>query len=133
MLIRGNKLNRNSERFIRDLQIDEEVRDGVVKGEEAVGFVGLFDDGVDVADMGDGFENLLMLVLVEVALFLCLLYHLVVLLHQGPSQPSLLVLPHTFLLAFSLSISKTLAIPKTICSLSEMAALMFLSLIMNDE
>lgn len=36
-------------------QIDEEIGVRVVEGEEAVGLVGLFDNGVDVADLGDGF------------------------------------------------------------------------------
>lgn len=53
----------------------------MVLSEEAVGLVGLFDNGVDVADFGDGFENLLVLVPVEVTLLLRLLYHLVVLPH----------------------------------------------------
>jgi len=41
---------------------------------------GLFDDGVDVGDFGEGFENLLF---VEARLVLALLNHLIVLLHQG--------------------------------------------------
>lgn len=43
-------------------------------------FEGLFDDGVDVGDFGEGFENLLF---VEARLILALLNHLIVLLHQG--------------------------------------------------
>jgi len=43
-------------------------------------FEGLFDDGVDVGDFGEGFENLLS---VETRLVLALLNHLIVLLHQG--------------------------------------------------
>lgn len=76
-----------------DIQIDK-VGGGVVDGEEALGFVGLLDDGVDVVDIGDGFQNLLLLILVETALFFGLLDHLVVMLHQGPTQPSFLVLSH---------------------------------------
>lgn len=80
--------------MIRNLQADEKVGDGVVESEEAVGLLGLLDDGVDVGDLGDRFQNLLLLVPVEAALLLRLLHQLVVLLHQSPPQPRLLVLPH---------------------------------------
>ena len=36
-------------------QVDKKIRGGVVEGEEAVGLVGLFDYGVDVADLRHGF------------------------------------------------------------------------------
>jgi hypothetical protein len=66
----------------------------VVEGEDAVGLLGLLDDGFDVANLGDRFKNLLLLGLVGAALLLGLLHHLVVLPHQSPPQPRLLVLPH---------------------------------------
>lgn len=78
------------------IQIDEDVGGRVVEGEEALGFVGLLDDGVYVVDVGNGFQNLLVLVLVEAALFVGLLEHLVVVLDQCPAKPSFLVLSHGF-------------------------------------
>ena len=78
----------------KDLQSDGNVRLEGVEGEEAVGLFGLLDNGIDVGNFGDGFENFLVLILVESSFFLGLLDHLIVLLHQSPTQPRLLVLPH---------------------------------------
>ena len=78
----------------RNAQADEEVGDGVVEGKGAVGLLGLFDDGFDVADLRDRFQNLLLLGPVAAALLLGLLDQLVVLPNQSPPQPCLLVLPH---------------------------------------
>lgn len=66
---------------------------GGVGGElEELFLLALLDDGVDVADVGDRLEDIL--APVGPALLLGLLDHLVVVLHQGPTQPRLLVLPH---------------------------------------
>lgn len=53
-------------------------------GEEALRLIRLIDDGVDVVDLGDGLENLFVLVPVKPTLLFGLLYHLVVVLHQSP-------------------------------------------------
>lgn len=78
----------------RNAQADEEVGGRVVEGEDAVGLLRLLDDGFDVADLRDRFQNLLLLGPVGAALLFGLLDHLVVLPHQSPPQPRLLVLPH---------------------------------------
>ena len=77
--------------------MDKDVRGGVVEGEEALGFVGLLDDRVDVVNVGDGFQNLLLLTPIEVALLFGLLKHLVMVLNQCPAKPGFLVLSHGFL------------------------------------
>lgn len=53
-------------------------------GEEALCLIGLVDDGVDVVDLGDGLQNLFVLVPVKPSLLFGLLDHLVVVLHQSP-------------------------------------------------
>lgn len=82
-------------------QADWEGRLRVGEREDTVGFIGLLDYGVDVADFGNRFQNLLVLVLIEAALFLGLQDHLVVLLYQRPTQPRLLILPHPLRLLFT--------------------------------
>lgn len=57
----------------RNAQADEEVGDGVVEGEGAVGLLSLLDDGFDVADLRERFQNLLLLGPVAAALLLGLL------------------------------------------------------------
>lgn len=76
------------------LQIDKEIGEGVIDGVDAIGFLGLLDDGVDVGDFRDGFEDPLLLAVVESALLLGLLDHLVMVLHEGAAEPRLLVLTH---------------------------------------
>lgn len=76
------------------LQIDEEIGERIVDGVDAIGLLGLFDDGLDVADFRDGLEETLLLAVVEAALVLGLLDHLVVVLHQGATKPRFLVLTH---------------------------------------
>lgn len=93
-----------------DVRINEEVGDGIVGGEEARGLVGLLDDGVDVVDVSDGFQHLFLLVPIEPTLVFGLLGHLVVVLHQGPSQRRLVVLPHLSLLE-----NRTQVVPMGFC------------------
>ena len=69
---------------MNDSQIDEATRGTVFGDEDTLSLVSLFDYGVDVTDLSDGFQDLLVLVPVEVALLLALLDHLVVLFHQSP-------------------------------------------------
>lgn len=78
---------------LRVAQVNWEARRVSSDGEE-FGLLGLLNDGVDVADVGDGLEDLLVEALIESALILGLLDHLVVVLHQSSPQPRLLVLPH---------------------------------------
>lgn len=43
------------------VQIDEEIGDGVAARVDAIGLLGLLNNGLDVGDFGDGLENALLL------------------------------------------------------------------------
>lgn len=74
----------------------------MIDSEKTLSLLGLLEDGVDVADLGDGFENLLLEILVVLAFVFRFLDHVVVVLHQGPPQRRLLALHH---LSLELSLS----------------------------
>ena len=68
---------------MNDSQIDEAIRGTMFDDEDKLNLASLLNYGVDVADLKDEFQDLFVAVLVELALLLSLLDHLVVLFHQS--------------------------------------------------
>lgn len=54
----------------------------MINGVKTLSLLGLLNDGVDVADLGHGFENFLLKILVVLAFVFGFLNHMVVVLHQ---------------------------------------------------